>query len=218
MNIMEKTIDRMVEISRQIDELHAEYSTLEAEIIKRFTEETENSKCKAKEYESESGSVSVAYADKVSVVYDSMLSSIFGAAYSDMVKEEKKYTLSAPAKQLLAAIYKKEYIMLDDDQSIEKAISDLPCDEKSIKVLAKKIKGKSFKTDKANLMRYGGFDEQTASDYAYMISEEANWCNFRDMLRLDGRTSPEKIAEVISCINSAVTVDTSPKVTLKAKD
>ena len=77
---------------------------------------------------------------------------------------------------------------------------------------------KSFKTDKANLIRYGGFDEQTASDYAYMISEAANWCNFRDMLRLDGRTSPEKIAEVISCINSTVTVDTSPKVTLKAKD
>jgi len=38
------------------------------------------------------------------------------------------------------------------------------------------------------------------------------------MLRLDGRNVPEKTAEVISCINSAVTVDTSPKVTLKAKD
>ncbi|MCI7499974.1 MAG: helix-turn-helix transcriptional regulator, partial [Oscillospiraceae bacterium] len=47
---------------------------------------------------------------------------------------------------------------------------------------------------KANLIRYGGFDEQTASDYAYMISEAANWCNFRDMLRLDGRTDPDKIA------------------------
>lgn len=215
---MEKIIDRMVEISHQIDELNAEYSTLEAEIIKNFTEETENSKCKCKEYESGKGTVSVSYADKVSVVYDSMLSSIFGAAYADMVKAETKYTLSSPAKQLLAAIYKNEYIMLDEDQSVEKAVADLPCDEKSIKVLAKKIKGKNFKTDKANLMKYGGFGEQAASDYAYMISEAANWCNFRNMLKLDGRNVPERIAEVISCINSAVTVDTSPKVTLKAKD
>lgn len=218
MSIMEKIIDRMVELSRTIDELHNEYSRLEAEVIKKFTEDTENSKLKAKEYESESGSVSVAYADKVSVVYDSMLSAIFGKAYKDMVKEETKYTLSAPAKQLLAAIYKKEYIMLDEDQNVEKAIADLPCDEKCIKVLTKKIKGKSFKTDKANLIKYGGFDEQAASDYAYMIAEAASWCNFRDMLRLDGRTAPDKIAEVISCINSAVTVDTSPKVTLKAKE
>lgn len=215
---MEKIIDRMAEISRRIDELHAEYSTLEAEIIKRFTEETENSKCKAKEYESESGTVSVSYSDKVSVIYDSMLSAIFGSTYSDMVNKETKYTLSAPAKQLLTAIYKKEYIMLDEDQSVEKAIMDLPCGDDSKKVLAKKIKGKSFKTDKANLIKYGGFDEQAASDYAYMISEAANWCNFRDMLRLDGRNVPDKIAEVISCINSAVTVDTSPKVTFKIKD
>lgn len=218
MNIMEKTIDRMVEISRQIDELHAEYSTLEAEIIKRFTEETENSKCKAKEYESESGSVSVAYADKVSVIYNTKLPMIFGSAYGDMVKEETKYTLSAPAKRMVASIFKGEYIQLNDCQNVELEIMQLPCDEDSRKVLAKKLKGKSFISDKANLMKYGGFDEQTASDYAYIISEEANWCNFRDMLRLDGRTSPEKIAEVISCINSAVTVDTSPKVTLKAKD
>ena len=218
MNIMEKTIDRMVEISRQIDQLHAEYNTLEAEIIKRFTEETENSKCKAKEYESGSGSVSVSYADKVSVIYDSKLTAIFGATYSDMVKEETKYSLTAPAKRIVAAIFKKEYMELDNDQNIEQQIMKLPCDEKSKKVLVKKLRGKSFLTDKANLMRYGGFDEQTASDYAYMISEAANWCNFRDMLRFDGRTAPDKIAEVISCINSAVTVDTSPKVTLKAKD
>lgn len=218
MNIMEKTIDRMVEIARQIDELHAEYSALEAEIIKRFTEETENSKCKAKEYESESGSVSVAYADKVSVIYNTKLPMIFGSAYSDMVKEETKYTLSAPAKKIVAAIFKKEYMELDNDQNIEQQIMKLSCDEKAKKVLVKKLKGKSFLSDKANLMKYGGFDEQTASDYAYMISEAANWCNFRDMLRLDGRNVPEKTAEVISCINSAVTVDTSPKVTLKAKD
>lgn len=218
MNIMEKTIDRMVEIARQIDELHAEYSALEAEIIKRFTEETENSKCKAKEYESESGSVSVAYADKVSIIYDSKLTAIFGATYSDMVKEETKYSLTAPAKRIVASIFKKEYMELEDNQDIEQQIMKLPCDEKSKKVLVKKLKGKSFLTDKANLIKYGGFDEQSASDYAYMISEAANWCNFRDMLRLDGRTAPDKIAEVISCINSAVTVDTSPKVTLKAKE
>lgn len=216
--MMEKIIDRMVEISRQKGKLEEEYDRLEAEVIKKFTEETENSKCRTKEYESERGSVSVSYSDKVSVVYDSMLAAIFGKAYKDMVKEETKYTLSAPAKQLLAAIYKNEYIMLDDDQNVGKTIADLPCDEKCIKVLTKKIKGKNFNADKANLIKFGGFDEQSATDYAYLISEAANWCNFRDMLRLDGRTAPDKIAEVISCINSAVTVDTSPKVTLKAKE
>lgn len=216
--MMEKIIDRMVELSRTIDELHNEYSRLEAEVIKKFTEETKDSKCKVKEYAGESGSVSVAYADKVSIVYSSKLTQIFGSAYSDMVKEETKYTLSAPAKRIIASIFKDEYIQLNDCQNVELEIMQLPCDEDSKKVLVKKLKGKSFLTDKANLIKYGGFNEQTASDYAYMISEEANWCNFRDMLRLDGRTDPDSIAEVISCINSAFTVDTSPKVTLKAKE
>lgn len=214
---MEETLNRMAAISREIARLNEEYSNLEAKVIKRFAEDTENSKCKAREYESSEASVTVSYTDKVTVIYESMLPSIFGAAYSDMVKEETKYTLTAPAKQLLAAMYKNEYIMLDDDQNLEKAIQDLPCDDKSIKALVKKIKGKNFKKDKENMIKYGGFSEDAASDYAYMISEAASWCNFREMLRLDNRNDSDHIFETLSCINSAISVDTSPKVTVKLK-
>lgn len=40
---MEKTLNRMAAISREIARLNEEYSNLEAEVIKRFAEDTENS-------------------------------------------------------------------------------------------------------------------------------------------------------------------------------
>lgn len=212
---IKQIIDRMVEIKNETKELEAEYVSLEAIILAKFTEDTENTKHKAASYSAVTGNISASEADSVKVVYPTMLKEIFGAVYPDMVKEETSYTLTSAAKKLLAAVYKGEYIK---DMSFEQAIADLPVDEKQRKALAKKLKGRKYDADKANLIKIGKFTEEEAADYAYMLSEIANWCDFWNMLSLNSRTSPDEIEKTIDYINSAVTVETSPKISLKAVD
>lgn len=210
-------IDRMVAISNAKKELDDEYDKLEAIVLARFAEDTENTKHKAAMYSSASGTVSVAEADSVKVIYPTMLKEIFGTVYPDMVKEDKTYTLTSTAKKLLAAVYKGEYMRLHGDQSFDKAVSSLPvANEKDRKALLKKLKGRKYDSDVEKLIKIGGFSKEEAADYAYMLSEVANWCDLRNMLQTSGRTSEEDILKIIDCINSAVTVETSPKISLKA--
>lgn len=211
-----QVIDRMAEITNSIKALKNEYDVLEASILARFADDTENTKHKSVVYTSERGNISAAETDTVKVVYPSMLESIFGAAYPDMVRAEVQYKLNDAAKKLLSAVYKGEYMLIPDDRSFEDMVNTIPAkNDKTRKALLKKLKGKSYDKDKETLMKVGGFSETEAADYAYMLSETAAWCTFRNMLRLDGRTSDEDIRSVIDTINCAVTVETSPKVSLK---
>lgn len=73
-----------------------------------------------------------------------MLKEIFGKAYGDVVKEDVTYTLSESAKRLLSAVYNKEYIK---DGSVAKILDGLGLDDKSRKVLEKKLKGAKYETD-----------------------------------------------------------------------
>lgn len=110
-------------------------------------------------------------------------------------------------------IYKQEYIT---DKSFEEAVNELPItDEKSRKALKKKLKGRKYDSDKKILMEIGGLPEKDAGDYAYMLSEVANWNDFWNMLNLNGKTSAKDTQHIIDYINSAVTVETTPKVSLK---
>ena len=219
MHDIKECISRMVQIKNEIKALEAEYDSLEAIVLSRFTADTENTKHKAASYSAEAGNITASEADSVKIIYPTMLKEIFGVVYSDMVKEETSYTLTAAAKRLLSAIYKGEYIMIDEDQSFEKAVMDLPIDdEKTQKALIKKLKGRKYDSDKSNLIKIGRFSETEAADYAYMLSEVANWCDFRNMLLLNNRTEPEDVQKTIDYINSAVTVETSPKISLKAVD
>lgn len=212
---MHEIIAKMVKIKALQSRLKAQYDKLEASILKQFALDTEDTKHKSVAYNAPEGNITVCEADSVKVVYPAMLKEIFGAAYSDMVTEETTYTLTDAAKKMLAAIYKGNYIMLEADQSFDKMINDLPCGEGEKKALHKKIKGRKYDKDKEYLIKIAGFSETEAADYAYLLSEGANWCDFRNMLNINKRTAPEDIQRTIDFINSAVTVETSPKVSLK---
>lgn len=210
---IKECISRMVAINKEIERLKGEYSRLEAAVLVKYGEDTCNTKHKAASYSAPEGNITAVEADSVKLIYPTMLKTIFGEVYSDMVEEKTTYTLTNPAKKMLAAVYKGEYLR---DMSLEQAISELPVDEAKLKVLAKKLKGRKYDADKANLVKIGKLSEEEAADYAYMLYEVANWCDFWNMLNLNRRTSPDEIQKTIDYINSAVTVETSPKITLKA--
>lgn len=204
-------VDRMAEIKRQIASLKSESDGIEAELLKQFEADVEDTKYRTVKYSGNSAEVTANYADKIALVYPSMLKSIFGKAYSDAVTEEVTYKLSANAKRLLAALYKKEYMR---GTSVEMCINQISDDDKTRKVLSKRVKGKKFESDKNNLIKLAGLGEEQASDYAYMISEASIWQEFERLLSASGGVSEERITEVLEYINAAVTVEETPKITI----
>ena len=204
-------VNRLAEIKRQTAALKSESDGIEAELLKQFETDVEDTKYRTVRYSGDGAAVIANYADKVALVYPSMLKAIFGKAYSDVVTEEVTYKLSANAKRLLAALYKKEYL---HGTSVESCIGQITADDKTRRVLAKRVKGKNFDSDKSNLMKLAGLDESEASDYAYMISEAAAWQEFERLLSASGGVTDERIAEVLEYINTAVTVEETPKITI----
>ncbi len=93
-------------------------------------------------------------------------------------------------------------------------ITQISDDDKTRRVLYKRVKGKNFDGDKNNLMKLAGLDESKASDFAYMLSEAAAWQEFERLLSASGGVSDERIAEVLEYINTAVTVEETPKITI----
>lgn len=204
-------VDRMAELSKNIAELKHEYSIIEAELLKQFETDVEDTKYRTVRYSGDGAAVIANYADKVALVYPSMLKCIFGKAYSDVVTEEVSYKLSANAKRLLAALYKKDYMQ---GATVETALQRIAPDDKTLKVMLKRIKGKNFDGDKNNLVKLAGLDENRASDYAFMISEAAAWQEFERLLAASGGVTEERIAEVLEYINAAITVEETPKITV----
>ncbi len=204
-------VNRLAEIKRQTAALKSESDGIEADLLKQFESDVEDTKYRTVRYSGDNASVVANYADKVALIYPSMLKKIFGEAYGDVVTEETTYKLSANAKRLLAALYKKEYLR---GTSVEMCITQISDDDKTRRALAKRVKGKNFDGDKNNLMKLAGLDEAKASDFAYIISEAAAWQEFERLLSASGGVSDGRIAEVLEYINTAVTVEETPKITI----
>lgn len=204
-------VDRMAEIKRKMAALKSESDGIEAELLKQFEIDVEDTKYRTVKYSGCGASVTANYADKVALVYPSMLKKIFGEAYGDVVTEEVTCKLSANAKRLLAALYKKEYMR---GTSVEMCITQISDDDKTRRVLSKRVKGKNFEGDKNNLMKLAGLDENRASDYAYMIAEASAWQEFERLLSASGGVTEERIAEVLEYVNTAIAVEETPKITI----
>lgn len=94
----------------------------------------------------------------------------------------------------------------------------MDCDDKSKKVLAKKLKGIDFDKDKDNLMIYAALSEEEASDTAYLINEAAAWENICAILKVnhDGIISDNIINDMINKVNAAVNVSRGIKAEVSA--
>lgn len=210
--IDEVKIDRLSEIKKQQEKLKAEADRLEGEIILECRNELENTKYKTLTQHTKSGATAtVTLAESLKVTYPSLLKSIFGEAFDDLVKTETKYTVTAAGKRMLTGIWTGKYIK----QSLDEAIKQLPVDDKTRQKLAKKLKGAKFDTDKKNLINIGNMSEQDASEYAYLISEAAIWQQFETLLRLNGVTDKGEIDKIINLIDTAMIVDETPKVSIE---
>lgn len=214
---MNAVIDRMAAIKAEKKALDAELDQLQAWFQSEAEERMTDTKLRSIHHTTPDGNSAAAIVtDTVSVVINELLEPIFGKAYPSMVKEEIKYTLKAPAKKLLAAIWHKEYC----EGSVEEIISSLLCDEKAKKALLKKCKGVNWDKDKEHLMNFAGLSEQDASDTAYLISEAAAYESIAAIIKVnnDGEINDEIMKDIITKINAAVNVSRSMKMEITAAE
>ena len=198
-------VDRMAEIKQEKKALTAENDRLQAQLQILAECDLTDTKIKSVGYSGTNGNTAtVTTSDTVSVIAGELLSQIFGSVYPSMVEQKTTYTLKAPAKRILSAIWHREYC----EGSVSEIINSLSCDDKAKKVLLKKLKGISFDKDKENLMNYAGLSAAEASDTAYFINEAAAWENICTFVKVnnDGRINDEILADVITKVNCAVNV------------
>lgn len=212
MAVRHSQIDRLAAVKKEIAALNLEKERLESEIILSCTQDLENTKFKTVTYESDEGNrVTATLAETLKVICPSLLKSIFGAAYNDMVKEETKYTLTTVAKRMLTGIWTGSYVR----QTVDEVLKQLPVDEATGRKLSKKLKGANFANDKKNLINIGGLSEQDASEYAYLLNEAAVWQAYITLLELNGITESAEIEKITKLIDTAMIVEESPKISLE---
>ncbi len=203
-------IDRMAEIKQEVKSLNAEYDKLQAQIQLKAEAALTDTKNKSVQYSGSDGnSASVVIADSISIIAGELLPAIFGSVYPSMVKQEVKYTLKAPAKRILAAIWHKEYC----EGSVAEIIGSLSCDDKAKKVLLKKIKGTDFDKDKKYLIDIAQLSDEEASDTAYLLNEAAAWENICAIVKVnnDGNINEDILSDIVTKVNAAVNVSRSMK-------
>ena len=210
---IKQIVDRMVEIKQESNALQDEYLDLQSKLQVEGESALENTKYKSVSYTGTSGKATVTLADKVSGVMPSLFLDIFGKAFPDLVNQKSVLELNAEGKRIAAAVWNKEYCQ----GSVEEIVNSLSCDEKAKKSLLKKLNGKNFETDKKNLIKIGGLDEDSAQDYAYLIAEIIAWNKIKAIIKINnnGVFSQEAFEQFALNINAAVCVEQSTKITIE---
>ncbi|MBR1530025.1 MAG: hypothetical protein IJ642_12110 [Oscillospiraceae bacterium] len=213
---LNSAIDRMAQIERIKEELDEEYALLQKELLTDAEQKLADTKIKSVSYVTPSGNTAeVTVSDTVSVTAGELLTGIFGAVSRSMFTEEVKYTLKAPAKRILSAVWHGEYCK----GKISDILDSLPCDDRTKKILSKKIKGADFRKDKKNLKTLAGLSETDASDIAYLLYETASYENLEALAGANGFSlTPEKLSGFRSQVNAAVNVSRSIKTRITAAE
>jgi len=209
-------VDRMAEIRQLQEQLSSEYDSLQAVIFAEAEKDLSDTKLKSVRYSgTDSNKATVTSSDTVSVKAGELLEEIFDKVFPSMAEKKITYTLKAPAKKILTAIWNREYCK----GTVEDVINSLDYDEGTRKVLLRKVKGTNFDKDKENLMNFAGFSEEEASDTAYLASEVAAWNDISNFIKVNhGEVTDEILSDIISKTHSAVSVSRNIKTEITIGD
>lgn len=210
---MTEVIEKVKELSAvkaQIAKLNERKKELEAYFLERGNEDVADTKYKSHTYADIESQAAVTYTEAQSLeitapnyLEGSLGESVFKDIFDQVVKREIK-PKSKEIERMLIGIFTGDYIK----STPADVIAQLPCDEKAKAVLAKKLKGAKFETDRDNLMKIGGLSEADAGDYAYMYAESVVW---QTLCRVAEMSGADKGA-IIRSINLGVSVDSSTKI------
>ena len=211
MTDMTAKIDRLKLLNIQMEELKKSKDELEADIIKQCSTDLENTKYKSIHYYGTDAELTAVNADTLKITYPSFLPFIFNKEYSDVVKEDKKYKLSASATRMIIGLWKGNYLK---DTTVLDVISQMPITEAESEQLIRKCKGINYEKDVKSIRNYTKLSETEAQEYAYLIAEAAVWQEFKALLTLNGITSNEQVNDILDKIKAAFVVEETTKISL----
>lgn len=213
MTIVQK-IDRLAEIKAEQEKLKQEQNIIEAELLKTAEGDLANTKYKSIVYNGAKAKLTASTAESVKVTYEAFLPFIFGKAYGELCKTKSSVELTAPAKRLIAGMWKGEYIR----STVAEVIKSMELDSKTEKLVAKKCKGVNFEKDKKNLIAFAGMSEEQANENAYLLMEAAIWQQFTVLLELNGISKDvgdTHLSELLQKIQAAFVVEETPKISVE---
>lgn len=199
------------EVKAKIAALTEHKRELEAYFLSHGGEDVENTKYKSAVYADPESHASVTYtqARSLAIAMPNYLQKSLGEVFGDLFEVKVTTEIKPKSKEIermLVGMFTGEYTQLSPDE----VIRELPCDDKVQAALAKKLKGKSFESDRDNLMKLGGFNAEDASDYAYLYAEAVVWRTFRNVCEMGGISE----AQLQRDISLALAVGDTTKITV----
>lgn len=204
-------IDRLSEIKADIENKKQQADIIEAELLKIAQSDLSNTKYKSVKYFGTESVLRATLSENVKITLESLLPSIFGSVYKDMVKTTSKSELTAPAKRLIAGIWQGNFV---SGVTVEDVVASMELDDKTAMLVSKKCRGINYSKDIDNLVSITGFSEQKAEEYAYMLMEAAIWQQFRTICDVNGIATEEALDELMKKIQAAFVVELTPKISV----
>lgn len=203
--------DRLVELTNQQSTIKAEIDEIKAWFEKIATDDLKDTKKKTIDYwGSNNSKVVVGNSATVKPISMTMIKKLLGDVFGDFVKEDTTYKMTEPCKRLFTMMFLGNYT----EGSLDETIKAITADEKTRRVLKKKLKGK-YEKDAEILMKMAGLSEQEASDWAYLTAEIINWEWMLQILKTaEWEGTPQ---EAVETIRAAIIVDEGIKVTVEAE-
>lgn len=208
-DVIKAKVDEYAKWDRLATECKTEIEKLKGFFQKLGTEELQDKKNKQTEYwGTNNAKVIVTCSESVKVVSHTFLLQTLGDILKDFAKEEPTYKYSDPFKRILTAIFQGTFV----EQPLDEVIAQVTSDEKTRKVLKKKLKG-NWEKDVATLKHLAGLSQKDAEHYAYFIQEAANYAKIVQLLEAAGHKKGTPSFDIaLQAIKNAVIVEEGIKV------
>lgn len=211
---LKNLVDEYTRWDRLQREAKVEIDKIKAQIQEIALPEIENSKHKSARYFGTSNNiVTVTTSETVKLISYSFLKAVLGETIEDFIKEEKSYKIADPFKKIVAPLCLGNYI----EQKLADVIAQMNVDEKTAKVLKKKLKGDAQKD--AKVLESLGISPKDIEHWAYFIAEAMAYEKIVKMLEVAGhKEGTPEFEAAIADMKLAVITEEGLKIGIEYED
>lgn len=206
-----QAVNRLADIQTAIAALKEEQERIEGYFIARAEETLADTKRKSVTFAGDGGvRVTVTNAVSVKIIYPALLQTLL--PYSDIVREDTTYKLTAGGKRLVGGLCRGEYL----DCTVEDVLRQICTDPAQLPQLTKKVRGKSPETDRRHIQTITGCTREEAEEAAYLVAEAAVWQEYDKLCQALGLDDRQR-AELMATLNAAVIAEETPRICVETE-
>lgn len=206
MNIKEQ-VNEYIKWEKLMAQAKVEMTNIKAELLKEGINLLENTKFKTTVIRGdESNLVKVQTTEKADYVSVEVLKDILGNVADEFITKETNYKVSSKLTNILIPLATENY----KEGNLDDLLATLTTDEKSLKLLKKKIKG-NFEKDTQHLITILNLSNEEASKIAYEITEVVNYTKLNTLIQAIKKDN--SFADVKDRLEKCIVVEENVKLT-----